>query len=149
MSRRYHEIAPSKGHGAITKKQAEVERDKVLAKLNAPTTEEAVQQVAATGVVFLGEVARITRGVSRPRAANRKTNPRKRDVLSKAVHRSALGRFSAQSNPAKSNRRLAPPRSNLTGPGTECGAIMGRVYDHAEGHGLWEEGKRSPVSKAK
>src|ERR1017187_7568938 len=35
--RRYHEIAPSKGEGAITKKQAEVERDKVLGKLNAPT----------------------------------------------------------------------------------------------------------------
>ncbi len=35
--RRYHELAPSKGEGAITKKQAEVERDKILAKLNAPT----------------------------------------------------------------------------------------------------------------
>src|SRR5579862_7207768 len=48
--RRYHELAPSKGEGAITKKQAEVERDRILAKLNSPTQEEAVQQVAATGV---------------------------------------------------------------------------------------------------
>src|SRR5580692_6112921 len=55
--RRYHEIAPSKGDGAITKKQAEIERDKVLAKLNAPTAEEAVQQVASTGVVIFGQVA--------------------------------------------------------------------------------------------
>jgi hypothetical protein len=47
--RKYHEIGPSKGDGAITKKQAEVERDKVLAKLNAPTPEVAVQQVASTG----------------------------------------------------------------------------------------------------
>ena len=28
-------------------------------------------------------------------------------------------------------------------------AIMVRVYRYAEGHGAWEEGKRSPVSKAK
>jgi integrase len=28
-------------------------------------------------------------------------------------------------------------------------AIMNRIYAYAEGHGLWEEGKRSPVSKAK
>src|SRR5450755_2621752 len=35
--RKYQEIAPSKGDGAIAKKQAEVERDKFLAKLNAPT----------------------------------------------------------------------------------------------------------------
>jgi integrase len=28
-------------------------------------------------------------------------------------------------------------------------AIMTRMYHYAEGHGLWEEGRRSPVSKAK
>jgi integrase len=28
-------------------------------------------------------------------------------------------------------------------------AIMTRVFNHAEGHGLWEEGKRSPSSRAK
>src|SRR5580658_5999712 len=50
--RKYYEIAPSKGDGAITKKQAEVERDQFLAKLNAPTVEHAVQQVAATGVAL-------------------------------------------------------------------------------------------------
>lgn len=36
--RRYHEIAPSKGDGAISKRQAEIERDKFLANRNAPTT---------------------------------------------------------------------------------------------------------------
>jgi hypothetical protein len=28
-------------------------------------------------------------------------------------------------------------------------AIMNRIYNYAAGYGLWEEGKRSPVSKAK
>ena len=55
--RKYQEIGLSKGNGAITKKQAEIERDKFLAKLNAPSTEAAVQQVAATGVALLGEIA--------------------------------------------------------------------------------------------
>jgi hypothetical protein len=47
--RKYYEIAPSKGDCAITKKQAEMERDQFLAKLNAPTVEDAVQHLAATG----------------------------------------------------------------------------------------------------
>src|SRR5438128_10289762 len=46
--RKYQEVGPSKGEGAITKKQAEVERDKLLSKLNAPTVEVAVEQVAIT-----------------------------------------------------------------------------------------------------
>src|SRR2546430_500768 len=49
--RKYQEVGPSKGDGALTKKQAEIERDKFLAKLNAPTIEVAVQQVAATGEI--------------------------------------------------------------------------------------------------
>jgi integrase len=28
-------------------------------------------------------------------------------------------------------------------------AIMSRIYHYAEGHGMWEEGKRTPVSRAK
>src|SRR4029077_3460480 len=57
--RKYQAVGPSKGAGAITKKQAEVERDKFLAKLNAPTVEVAVEQAASTGVAFFGEVARM------------------------------------------------------------------------------------------
>src|SRR5258708_3076774 len=40
--RRYQEIAPSKGDGAIAKKQGEVERDKFLAMINKPTIQEKV-----------------------------------------------------------------------------------------------------------
>src|SRR3954468_13586440 len=55
--RKYQEIGPSKGDGAITKKQAEVERDKFLAKSNAPTFEVAVEQIAITGVAVFAQVA--------------------------------------------------------------------------------------------
>src|SRR5271154_1741047 len=57
--RKYQAVAASKGDGAITKKQAEVESDKFLAKLNAPTNEIAIQQVAITGVAFFGEIAKM------------------------------------------------------------------------------------------
>ena len=40
--RKYQSAGPSKGEGAITKKQAEIERDKFLAKLNAPTDRKSV-----------------------------------------------------------------------------------------------------------
>lgn len=46
--RKYQAVGPSKGDRAITKKQAEIERDKILAKLNTPTIEVAVEQVAVT-----------------------------------------------------------------------------------------------------
>src|ERR1017187_9816035 len=55
--RKYQEIGPSKGDGAINKKQAGIERDKFLAKVNPPATEDAIQQVAATGVALFSEVA--------------------------------------------------------------------------------------------
>src|SRR5215510_7292297 len=55
--RKYYEIAPSKGEGAISKKQAGIERDKVLAKVNAPTVEQALQQIVVTGVASIAEIA--------------------------------------------------------------------------------------------
>ncbi len=54
-TRKKQAVGPSRGDNRITKKQAEVERDKFLAKLNAPT----VEQVAATGVVLFNEVAKM------------------------------------------------------------------------------------------
>src|SRR3954454_11964437 len=52
--RKYQALGPSKADGALTKKQAEIERDKFLAKLNAPTIEAAAQKVAITGVAIFG-----------------------------------------------------------------------------------------------
>src|SRR6266487_2329989 len=57
--RKYQEVGPSKGDCSLTKKQAEVERDKFLAKLNAPTVEIAAEQIATTGVALFGEVAKM------------------------------------------------------------------------------------------
>ena len=59
--RKYQEVGPSKGDGSLTKKQAEIERDKFLAQLNAPSVDVAAQQVARTGVAFFSKVAQMYR----------------------------------------------------------------------------------------
>ena len=40
--RKFHVIGPSKGDNRLSKKQAEVERDKFLAKINKPTLQEKI-----------------------------------------------------------------------------------------------------------
>ena len=82
----------SKGDGAITKKQAEIARDRFLARLNAPTVEIAVQQVAATVVALLRVVAQMYEaGYLARKDSDRDPYPPKRNVLHPPVHRSSLG----------------------------------------------------------
>jgi integrase len=148
--RKYQEVGPSKGEGAITKKQAEIERDKFLAKLNAPTTEEAVQQVAATGVALFGEVARMYEDGYLGREDQIARPTREKEEF--YVHQYIV--------PKWGHLRLhqVQPQGVEDWLHTTFGswwtmhgvrAIMNRIFHYAEGHGLWEEGRRTPVSRAK
>ena len=148
--RKYHEIGPSKGDGAISKKQAEIERDQVLAKLNAPTTAEAVQQVGLTGVALLGEVARIYKDgyLGRENQIAKPTRVKEKFYLDEyIVPRWGALRLNQIQPKAVEDWLHTTFHAWWTVHGVR--AIMIRIYKHAEGHGLWEEGKRSPVSKAK
>jgi integrase len=148
--RKYHEIAPSKGEGAISKKQAEIERDKFLAKLNAPTTEEAVQQVAPTGVAFFSEVAKMYEQgyLGRTEQIAKPTREKETFYLGNyIVPRWGKLRLNQIQPQAVEDWLHTTFDSWWTMHGVR--AIMNRIYAYAEGHGLWEEGKRSPVSKAK
>ena len=148
--RKYHEIAPSKGEGAITKKQAEVERDKFLAKLNAPTTDIAVQQVAATGVALFGEVARMYEEgyLGREKQITQPTREKEEFYLREYIVPRWGGLRLNQIHPKAVEDWLHTTFDSWwTMHGVR--AIMSRVFYYAEGHGLWEEGKRSPASKAK
>jgi hypothetical protein len=90
--RKYEAIGPSKGEGAITKRQAEVKHDHFLARLNAPTTEAAIEQVAATGIALFKTVAEMYRtrlpGADQPDCA---THSGKRRVLPAGVHCAEMG----------------------------------------------------------
>jgi len=63
--RKFHTIGPSRGDRALTRRQAEVERDRVLAELNnAPTRTEAAvaaNQPIDPGMIIFGKLAELWR----------------------------------------------------------------------------------------
>jgi integrase len=148
--RRYHEIAPSKGAGAISKKQAEIERDKFLAKQNAPTTEEAVQQVVLTGVALFGEVARMYKAgyLGRENQIAKPTRQKEEFYLDTCIE-PKWGKLRLNQIQPKAVEDWLHTTFDSWWTMHGVRAIMSRVFYYAEGHGLWEEGKRSPASKAK
>ena len=148
--RKYHEIGPSKGDGAITKKQAEVERDKVLAKLNAPTPEVAVQQVASTGVAMFGPVAQMYKEGYLARENQIASPTREKEefyIREYLVPKWGAVRLNQIQPKAVEDWLHTTFNSWWTMHGVR--AIMTRIFNYAEGHGLWEEGRRSPSSRAK
>ena len=148
--RKYQSVGPSKGEGAITKKQAEIERDKFLAKLNAPTVEAAVEQVAATGVALFGEVAKMYEDgyLGRENQIAKPTRVKEKFYLDEyIVPRWGKLRLNQIQPKAVEDWLHTTFDSWWTTHGVR--AIMSRIFYYAEGHGLWEEGKRSPASKAK
>lgn len=148
--RKYQAVGPSKGEGALTKKQAEIERDKFLAKLNAPTVEEAVQQIATTGVALFGEVARMYKDgyLGRGNQIAKPTRDKETFYLDAyIIPKWGALRLNQIQPKAVEDWLHTTFESWWTMHGVR--AIMSRVFYYAEGHGLWEEGKRSPASKAK
>ena len=148
--RKYCDVGPSKGENAITKKQAEIERDKFLAKLNAPTVETAMEQVAATGVALLGEVAKMYEDgyLGRENQIAKPTRVKETFYLTEyIVPRWGKLRLNQIQPKAVEDWLHTTFDSWWTMHGVR--AIMSRIFYYAEGHGLWEEGRRSPASKAK
>jgi len=148
--RKYQVVGPSKGQGAITKKQAEFERDQFLAKLNAPTIEAAVQQVATTGVALFGEVAKMYEEgyLGRANQIARPTREKEEFYLHQYIV-PRWGEFRLNQIHPKAVEDWLHTTFDSWWTMHGVRAIMSRVFYYAEGHGLWEEGKRSPASKAK
>jgi integrase len=148
--RKYQEVGPSKGDGAITKKQAEIERDRFLVKMNAPAIEAAVEKVATTGVALLGEVATMYEEdyLGRANQIAKPTHVKEKFYLDTyIVPRWGKLRLNQIQPKAVEDWLHSTFDSWWTMHGVR--AIMSRIFYYAEGHGLWEEGRRSPASKAK
>jgi integrase len=148
--RRFQRLGPSVGEDRLTKKQAEVERDKFLAKLNAPTIEEAAQQVATTGVALFAEVARMYEEgyLGREKQIAMPTRVKEKFYLAEYIVPKWGGMRLNQIQPRAVEDWLHTTFDSWwTMHGVR--AIMSRIFYYAEGHGLWEEGRRSPASKAK
>jgi integrase len=148
--RKYQAVGPSKGDGALTKKQAEFERDNFLAKLNAPTVEAAVEKAATSGLAYFGDVAQMYMAgyLGREKQIAKPTRAKEQFYLREYI------------TPKWGQLRLNQIRPQAVEDWLHLAfdswwtmhgvrAIMSRIFYYAEGHGLWEEGKRSPASKAK
>lgn len=149
-TRKFYTIGPSRGEGAIGKRQAEIERDKFLAKLNTPTTEEATQQALTTGIALFGEVAKMYEEgyLGRERQISKPTRVKEQFYLDNyLVPRWGMLRLNEIKPKAVEDWLHTTFDAWWTMHGVR--AIMSRIFYYAEGHGLWEEGKRSPASKAK
>jgi integrase len=150
LLRKYQEVGPSKGDGAITKKQAEIERDKFLAKVNAPTVDEAIDKISTTGFVLFGVVANMYEQgyLAREKQIAKPTREKETFFLTRyLVPRWGAHRLNQIQPKAVEDWLHTTFDSWWTMHGVR--AIMSRIFYYAEGHGLWEEGKRSPASKAK
>jgi len=143
-------IGPSRGEKKISKKEAEVERDACLAKLNAPTVEAAAQQVATTGVALFGEVTKMYKEgyLGRENQIAKPTRVKEKFYLDEyIVPKWGALRLNQIHPKAVEDWLHTTFDSWWTMHGVR--AIMSRIFYYAEGHGLWEEGRRSPASKAK
>jgi integrase len=148
--RKRHWIAPSRGDNKIPRKEAECKRDEFLLKLNAPTVEQAVQQAASTGAALFGEVAKMYEEgyLGRENQIAKPTRVKEAFFLKNyIVPKWGKMRLNEIKPKAVEDWLHTTFDSWWTMHGVR--AIMSRVFYYAEGHGLWEEGKRSPASKAK
>jgi len=148
--RKKHAVGLSRGDGKITKKEGEVERDKFLAKLNAPTVEAAVELVAPTGVVLLGEVARMYKEgyLSREKQLATPTREKQTYYLDQLIV-PKWGTFRLNQIRPQAVEDWLHGTFDAWWTMYSVRAIMSRLYYYAEGYGLWEEGRRSPASRAK
>src|SRR5207302_5030708 len=147
---KYEAVGPSKGEGALTRKEAEIERDRFLSKLNAPSNDAAVKQIASTGVAFFCAVAQMYADgyLGREDQISRPTREKETFYLREyIVPKWGALRLNEIQPQALEDWLHTTFDSWWTMHGVQ--AIMTRVVNHAEGHGLWEEGKRSPSSRAK
>jgi len=149
-TRKFYTIGPSRGDDAIGKRQAEIERDKFLAKLNAPTTEEATQQALTTGIALFAEVAKMYEEgyLGRERQISKPTRVKEQFYLDNYLV-PRWGKLRLNEIKPKAVEDWLHTTFNAWWTMHGVRAIMSRIFYYAEGHGLWEEGKRSPASKAK
>ena len=143
-------MGPARDLNCLTKKQAEVERDKILARVNAPTVQVAVEQIASSGAALFSDVARMYEQgyLGREKQIATPTRRKEEFYLREYIVPQWGGSRLNQIRPKAVEDWLHRTfKSWWAMHGAR--AIMSRMFYYAEGHGLWEEGKRSPASKAK
>jgi integrase len=148
--RKFHVIGPSKGENRLSKKQAEVERDKFLAKINKPTVHEKV----ADGLILRSKM------VEKYRAAHVEAKVAERFLLAKPTRDKYIIHLEQRIVPHRGTRRLCEINPDEAQQWlfetceswhmmNDLRGIMSGIYTKAEEWGYWPEGRRNPMSRVK
>jgi len=148
--RKFQVIGPSKGDNRLSKKTAEVERDKFLAKINKPT----IQEKIADGLVLFGRM------VEKYKAAHVEAQVAGRFLLAKPTRLKYLLHLEQRIVPQWGERRLCEINPDEVQQWlfetcdswhmmNDLRGIMSGIYTKAEEWGYWPEGRRSPISRVK
>ena len=149
-ARKFRVVGLSKGEHKLSKKQAEVERDKFLAKMNKPTLQEKV----ADGLVLFSKM------VEKYRAAHVEAEVAGRSLLAKPTRDKYVIHLEQRIVPKWGTRRLCEinpdevqqwlfETSNSWHMMNDLRGIMSGIYTKAEDWGYWPEGRRNPISRVK
>jgi integrase len=148
--RKFHTIGPSKGDDKLSKKQAEIARDKFVATINRPTLQEKV----ADGLVLFSKM------VEKYRAAHVEAEAAGRFLLAKPTRDKYIIHLEQRLVPQWGHRRLCEIKPDEVQQWlfTTCESwhmmndlrgIMSGIYTKAEEWGYWPEGRRNPISRVK
>ncbi|MEI9814323.1 MAG: hypothetical protein WDO18_17515, partial [Acidobacteriota bacterium] len=145
--RKYQSVGPSKGEGAITKKEAESRRDKFLVELNAPTVEIAEEKAAEEGVALFGEVAKMYEQgyLGRENQIAKPTRVKETFYLNKYIV-PQWGNFRLNQIKPKAVEDWLHATFDSWWTMHGVRAIFSRIFYYAEGHGLWG-GRQAQSSK--
>ena len=171
-SRRYREIGPSEGEAALTREEAEAARDRFLAERNRSAEAKGItadarkvlaetstrliepgppaERPAETDAGTFAEAARLYRDgyLNREHSVARPT----REKESFYIREYLITRWGASlltdiQPKAFEDWLHTTFDSWWTMHGVR--SIVNRIYRHAEGHGLWPEGRRNPAGRAR
>jgi len=148
--RKFHTVGPSKGETRLSKKQAEVERDKFLATINKPT----IQEKVADGLALFSKM------VEKYRAAHVEAEVAGHFLLAKPTRDKYVIHLEQRIVPQWGDRRLCEINPDEVQQWlfktcdswhmmNDLRGIMSGVYTKAEEWGYWPEGRRNPMSRVK
>src|SRR6202521_3126070 len=148
--RKFQGVGPSKGENRLSKRQAEVERDKFLATINKPT----IQEKIADGLILF------TRMVDKYKAGHVEAQVARRFLLAKPTRLKYLMHLEQRIVPQWGNRRLCEINPDEVQQWlfetcdswhmmNDLRGIMSGIYTKAEEWGYWPEGRRNPMSRVK
>jgi integrase len=144
--RRYFGLGPSRGPNSLSKKQADIARDKILMKLNTPS----LKQALAKGPVLFSEMARMYREsyLEREDQISRPTREKEQSHLNLHII-PKWGKYRLNEISPKEVEDWLYEAFTSWWMRHAVRHIMGRIYKKAEHWGYWEESKRTPIEKVR